>query len=59
MDPIVSVILAVAALVVGLACGWMAATRHAAPLRSECDELRRRYWEDRDEPVVTISSFGL
>lgn len=22
------------------------------------DELRRRYWEDRDEPVVTISSFG-
>jgi DNA recombination protein RmuC len=42
MDPVVSVVLALAALLVGLAFGWVAAGRHAAPLRSECDELRRR-----------------
>ncbi len=42
MDPVLGVMLAVAALLAGLALGWFAAARQAGPLRAECDELRAR-----------------
>ena len=42
MDPMLAVILAVAALVGGIALGWVLASRQTAPYRAECDELRRR-----------------
>lgn len=42
MDPVVAMIVALAALVAGLALGWVAAGRNSAPLRDECDQLRRR-----------------
>ena len=42
MDPLVSIILAVGALIAGLALGWLAYARQAAPLRSECEQLRAR-----------------
>ncbi|HWT11535.1 MAG TPA: DNA recombination protein RmuC [Allosphingosinicella sp.] len=42
MDPLVSVVLALAALIAGLALGWFAAARQSAPLRAECDQLRAR-----------------
>lgn len=45
MDPIVIVILALAALVGGLAIGWLLATRQTAPLRVERDDLRTRVSE--------------
>ena len=42
MDPLVSIILAVGALIAGLALGWLAYARQAVPLRSECEQLRAR-----------------
>lgn len=45
MEPIVAVIVALAALVTGLALGWWASTRQVAPLRSECADLRARCGE--------------
>jgi DNA recombination protein RmuC len=42
MEPIIAVFLALAALVAGLVLGWLAAVRQAAPLRTECDQLRAR-----------------
>lgn len=45
MDPVIYVLLALAALVSGLALGWIAAGRYSAPLRLECDQLRARCGE--------------
>lgn len=42
MDPLISILLAVAALVLGLAIGWMLASRQTASFRSECEQLRTR-----------------
>lgn len=42
MDPIVAIILAIFALALGLAFGWVSASRQAAPLKAECDTLRAR-----------------
>lgn len=42
MDPLVTVILAVAVLVIGLAVGWFLASRQSAPLQAECEQLRTR-----------------
>lgn len=42
MDPLLSIIIAISALVLGLALGWGFAGRHAAPLKSECEQLRSR-----------------
>ena len=42
MDPLLSVALAVAALIVGLALGWLASARQSAPVHAECDQLRAR-----------------
>lgn len=42
MDPIIAVLLAVAALVAGLALGWLGAARQAGGLKAECAELRAR-----------------
>lgn len=45
MDPIVAIILAIFALAVGLAFGWVLASRQAAPLKTECETLRARCGE--------------
>jgi DNA recombination protein RmuC len=45
MAPVTVVILALAALVAGLALGWFAAARQIAPLGAERDDLRRRVSE--------------
>lgn len=42
MDSTVAIILALAALVVGLILGWLAASRGTVLLRAECDKLRER-----------------
>lgn len=42
MEPLVAILIAVAALVLGLAIGWMVASRQTAPYKAECDALRLR-----------------
>jgi DNA recombination protein RmuC len=42
MEPLVSVIVAIAALIVGLGLGYLVAARQSAPFRDECDRLRAR-----------------
>jgi DNA recombination protein RmuC len=42
VDPLISILLALAALVLGLAIGWVTASRHTAAFRSECEQLRAR-----------------
>jgi DNA recombination protein RmuC len=42
MDPLLSVIVPITALLAGLAIGWWLGGRQAAQFRSECDQLRER-----------------
>lgn len=42
MEPLLAIAIAIAALLAGLALGWLLAARTAAPLRAECAELRAR-----------------
>jgi len=42
VDPLFAIIGVIAAMAVGLAAGWLLAGRTHAPLRAECDDLRRR-----------------
>ena len=42
MEPLVAIIIAVAALVLGLALGWVFASKQSGPLKVECDALRAR-----------------
>ncbi|MEO7240949.1 MAG: DNA recombination protein RmuC [Sphingomicrobium sp.] len=42
MDAIAAAVLAIGTLLIGLALGWFAASRAAAPLKAECDALRER-----------------
>jgi len=42
MDPLLSVVIAVSALILGLALGWVFASRQLAPFKSECEQLRSR-----------------
>jgi DNA recombination protein RmuC len=45
MDPLIPVVLAIAALLAGLALGWWFGGRQAAEFRNECDQLRARCGE--------------
>jgi DNA recombination protein RmuC len=42
MDPLLSIVIAVSALVLGLALGWSLAGRQLAPFKGECEQLRAR-----------------
>ncbi len=42
MDPLLSIVIAVSALVLGLALGWTFAGRQLGPFKSECEQLRSR-----------------
>lgn len=42
MDPIVAIVIAVATLALGLALGWVFASKQIAPYRAECETLRQR-----------------
>jgi DNA recombination protein RmuC len=53
MDAMVAVVLAVGTLLVGLAVGWLAASRSGAALKAECDVLRQRCGEaERDSAAA-------
>ena len=42
MDPLLSIVIAVSALLLGLALGWSFASRQLSPFRTECEQLRGR-----------------
>ena len=53
MDAGIAIALALAALIAGLALGWLAASRGVAPLRSEVDNLRRSLSESERDAAAS------
>lgn len=58
MEPIIAVVLALGALMMGALLGWLLAGRQAAPLKAECDELRARCVEAEKSQAVAETRAG-
>lgn len=56
MEPITAIIIAVATLIVGLAVGWVLASRQTAHHRAECEALRLRCGEAEKAQAVSAQA---
>ena len=56
MDPIVAIILVIVALAVGLALGWVFASRQTAGFKAECETLRARCGEAEKAQAVSAKA---
>src|SRR5690348_6555278 len=56
MDPVVAIILAIIALAVGLALGWVVASRQTSVFKAECETLRTRCGEAEKAQAVSAKA---